>query len=343
MRHISNPALPLVFLDNAQLLALAKMPIYLPELTYELCVELSRRDLPESTNLISELLQRYRHSRQTELDFELRALDRLAHGDTEPRHDPSPEKLNFSLRTGNYKSVLQYLLDVIPTLDEMKQLDLSVALNRASLAIISKQLLIFLHKRQRPLIPSEIVALKLAEEAASFVPSTTAEQIQSVPDKTSAPTVTPTKKIISLPKTWEQTARQIRHGKVHPDATNVINLRSKDWADMSPLKMLGYSVNAKDGLADNEREEFLIDFCESAILPMNLPVAYAEPWGQPNTKLRVLRTARHLGFLRKNFERQDPERFARSISCWRRDFEHLQKRYGRLLNGTEWVNSSRGV
>ena len=65
--------------------------------------------------------------------------------------------------------------------------------------------------------------------------------------------------------------------------------------------------------------------------------------GQPNTKLRVLRTARHLGFLRKNFERQDPERFARSISCWRRDFEHLQKRYGRLLNEAEWANASRGM
>ena len=70
MRHTSNPALPLAFLNNAQLLALAKMPIYLPELTYELCVELSRRDLPESTNLISELLQRYRHSRQTELSVQ---------------------------------------------------------------------------------------------------------------------------------------------------------------------------------------------------------------------------------------------------------------------------------
>jgi hypothetical protein len=68
---------------------------------------------------------------------------------------------------------------------------------------------------------------------------------------------------------------------------------------MSPLKMLGYSVNAKDGLPDKEREEFLIDFCESALLPINLPAAYAERWGKPNTKLRVLRTAKHLGFLKK--------------------------------------------
>jgi hypothetical protein len=240
---------------------------------------------------------------------------------------------------------LQYLLDVIPTLEEKKQVDLSAPLNRAALAKISKQLIEFLNERQRqrPLIPSEIVALKLAEEAASFELTATTNQPQAAPNSTSLPKSAPAKITLSAPKNWEQAAKQIRHGKVHPDATNIINLRSKEWADMSPLKMLGYSVNAKDGLPDKEREEFLIDFCEAALLPINLPAAYAEPWGKPNTKLRVLRTAKHLGFLKKNFERQDPERFARSISCWRRDFELLQKRYGQLLTGTEWANAFKGI
>lgn len=116
-----------------------------------------------------------------------------------------------------------------------------------------------------------------------------------------------------------------------------------DWADVSPLKMLGYSVDAKEGLSDKDRMEFLVDFCEHMILPLGLPKDYVEPWGDPGTKKRIFKTAKHLAFVRRNFERQDLEKYARAIACWQRDFNFLQSNYKRMqFSPMDWATAAKG-
>lgn len=145
-------------------------------------------------------------------------------------------------------------------------------------------------------------------------------------------------------KSWQETLKQVRHGRLHPDVQKIIHQRNtNDWADASPLKMLGYSVNSRDGLPEKERQELLKDFCEKAELPINLPIEYSRPWGTPNTKTRILKTAKHLSFIRRNFERQDTLLYARAIECWRKDFDFIERTFRNTLTLAEWVEARRAT
>jgi hypothetical protein len=147
-----------------------------------------------------------------------------------------------------------------------------------------------------------------------------------------------------VPETWKDSAIKIRHAKVHEKAQHISQHRGdNNWADVSPLKMLGYSVDAKDGLNEKDRREFLVDFCDQMILPLRLPRDYVEPWGDPGTKKRILRTAKHLAFVRRNFARQDQEKFARAIACWQSDFNFLQLQYVRMqISSADWAAVGKG-
>ena len=168
----------------------------------------------------------------------------------------------------------------------------------------------------------------------------TAPPVVAAPAK--APPAPPRRSPPPPPRSWPDTARQVRHAAVHADAAKLRTAyTAAEWAEYSPMKLLGYSVGAQ-GLSDAARREFLADFVEQADLPTQLPEAYVAPWGKPATAARVQRTARHLGFLWHQRERQDPERYAVAISCWRRDFQFLEEHYGAMLSSREWREAAAG-
>jgi hypothetical protein len=143
---------------------------------------------------------------------------------------------------------------------------------------------------------------------------------------------------------WNATAGMIRHSRLNPKVEEIKKLNNESqWAEHSPLNMLGYSVDARNGLNEAERREFLVDFCDNMILPLGLPTGYAQPWGDPGTKQRILKTAKHLSFLRRNFEKQDPVKYARAINCWQRDFDFLQNHYAKCTNRPmDWADAYKG-
>jgi hypothetical protein len=189
--------------------------------------------------------------------------------------------------------------------------------------------------------------LKAMEQIATHTPQKAKKEIganspQKVePAKTiqvAAPTITTSTR--KPPMTWEDAAKQIRHATVHPEAKNVQRLRgANDWSDASPLKLFGYSVNATTGLKESDRSEFLADFCKNAELPKSLPTAYSTPWGEPNSKQRIMKTAKHLRFLIRNAERRDDLSMGRAISCWQRDFDFLKSHFKEKLNASEWLDA----
>ena len=143
----------------------------------------------------------------------------------------------------------------------------------------------------------------------------------------------------SKPATWEDAAKLVRHAKVHSDVKDLDGRLkdSRNWAQISPLRLLGYSVNATDGLNLSDRREFLKDFCENAILPIGLPTDYATTWDEPGTKNRVLRTGRHLQFLVKTFKQQNNKSYDAAIAAWEQDWTYLREQFGRLANVSEWL------
>lgn len=143
------------------------------------------------------------------------------------------------------------------------------------------------------------------------------------------------------PSSWEEAAKLVRHAKVHADAKD-LDSRLKDvknWAQISPLRLLGYSVSATDGLSLNDRREFLKDFCENAQLPLGLPKDYAVNWCAPGSKGRVLRTARHLQFLVKTFTQQNNRAYDNAIATWQQDWTYLREEFGRLAPVIDWLNT----
>ncbi len=366
MPYSSNPDLPLSELSGDQVRGLATMPISSAEMLYEIYCEIARRRLTDSSEILSALKQRFVRLRQRELSLELSALDRVAAGDSEHPLIASMDTLAAQLRSGQYKPLLRVLIELLLLPTERVQLEsdelIPSPLNRRTTAEACKRLIEKCRDRKSTFLPIELEAFKLAEEAASYQPPPDADgRAHSAPQTppapapapgsapTPAPAITrsasinrsPQKKI---PSSWEEAVKQVRHAQVHPEAKNIKNLRgNNDWAEVSPLKMLGYSVDAKDGLTEREREEFLIDFCESAELPANLPPSYLDPWGKPGTKTRIHRTAKHIGFVKRNFEKQDFMKYSRAISAWRRDFEFLQKRYGKMLSYQDWNNAAKGL
>jgi len=131
----------------------------------------------------------------------------------------------------------------------------------------------------------------------------------------------------------------VRHAKVHSDTKDLeTRLRtSRDWAQISPLRLLGYSVNATDGLNLTERREFLKDFCETAILPQSLPKDYATSWDEPGTRGRALRTARHLQFLIKTFGQRNDKAYEAAIAAWEQDWRYLREQFDRLASVNDWL------
>jgi hypothetical protein len=157
-----------------------------------------------------------------------------------------------------------------------------------------------------------------------------------------APRPPPAKPRPQPPRSWPETALQVRHAAMHADAAKLRTAyTAAEWAEYSPMKLLGYSVGAQ-GLPDADRREFLADFIEKADLPTQLPEGYVAPWGKPATAARLQRTARHLGFLWHQRERQDLERYAVAIACWRRDYQFLEEHYGSMLSSREWREAAAG-
>lgn len=353
MPYSSSPDFPLSQLNEDQLCDLAQMPITSAEFIYEIYCEVVRRNLSRAPELIIKLRLAFVQSRQRELSLELSALDRVAIGEPELVQNQTLDELARQMRSGNYNPLLRKLIELLITptdRGQFRQEELfPKSINRRTFGEVCRILVERSIERRSEFLPIQSEAFRLAEEAASYCDQLNDVIVLGSPPKLEIQISEVSKKSLKhpsqkiTPKTWEQTVKHIRHARIHPDANNIqFQNGANDWADMSPLKMLGYSVSSKDGLSDREREEFLIDFCESAELPSSLPIGYTDPWGKPYTKLRIHRTARHLGFVKRNFEKQDPLKFSNAISSWRRDFDFLKYRYEKFLSGNEWVNAGKG-
>lgn len=91
-----------------------------------------------------------------------------------------------------------------------------------------------------------------------------------------------------------------------------------DWADASPLALLGYSVGRK-GLSRNKRRALLEAFFD-ADLPQEYPEVYRERWGVRTSETRLEAMCNHLRWLaRQAAMRSNAEAMAVAISDWEDD------------------------
>ncbi len=134
-------------------------------------------------------------------------------------------------------------------------------------------------------------------------------------------------KIIPIYADWNDTAKLIRNAKIPVDINFFVQKLNdeKTWHEISPLRILGYTVNSKSDLNTTLRQEFLNDFCEFAILPNNIPQKYSEQWGLAGSETRYNRTINHIKFLINNFSKIYNASYDLAISSWEEDLAYLIK------------------
>lgn len=347
MINAVHPDAPLSSLTDVQLLYLVDLPILISDFLFELHAEIKRREIVDKSVILKSVRQSFELARRRELELELLAMDdELPTGTQQVRENI--ERLRVSLKNHKYPPLVQFFLSEL--LLDHRWLILfpesisSFSVKKIDVARFCRKIVDLVNDSPQPLTLAQRQVLEFAEE----VERTLTDGGKPILDaKENIVNLSVPVKAVQSPagsKSWQDTLKQIRHGRLHPDVKKINHLQgSGDWADASPLKMLGYSVNSKDGLPEKERQELLRDFCELADLPKNLPVAYTRPWSDPNTNARILRTAKHLGFVRRNFEKQDSVLYARAIECWRKDFEFLEKLYGSRLTRSEWEQARKGM
>ncbi|MCX7584871.1 hypothetical protein [Phenylobacterium sp. 58.2.17] len=97
----------------------------------------------------------------------------------------------------------------------------------------------------------------------------------------------------------------------------------KDWAEQSPLHLLGYRVGRK-GLSLAKRRRLLGVFY-SVLLPVEYPAAYAEHWGQPFSPERRTAMAQHVRWLaRQAGQRQNADAMSVAIADWEKDAAFIE-------------------
>lgn len=355
--HVANLYALFKTLTNDQLSILEKLPIAIENFTEEIQAEFKKRKTSEINYLQKEINKETQEcSINSEAWNTKNALQEIHKKENKYLYEEISdatrtmineilekeiENLIKQINNNKYTGLIKYLLNTLPIDNEyLKVFQKNKAPENTpkkseAIAFFEKVCETIkiknppLDKLQKDIVKAaEVALIKLKEKPI-------------LPPKTNA---TPETKKLQPPKDWQGTLKQVRHGRLHPDAHKIIHQRNtSNWADASPLKMLGYSVNSKDGLPEKERQEFLKDFCEKAELPINLPVEYSRPWGTPNTKTRILRTAKHLNFIRRNFERQDTLLYARAIECWRKDFDFIEKTFRNTLTPSEWMEARRAT
>jgi len=98
---------------------------------------------------------------------------------------------------------------------------------------------------------------------------------------------------------------------------------SVEWADQSPLHLLGYRVGRK-GLSLAKRRRLLEAFY-AALLPAEYPAIYAEHWGPPASPERRAAMTQHVRWLaRQAAQRQNAEAMSVAIADWEKDAAFIE-------------------
>ena len=94
----------------------------------------------------------------------------------------------------------------------------------------------------------------------------------------------------------------------------------------SALKMLGYAVGKTNGLADQERKEFLDLFFRNN-LPGVVETHFPGEYGTPGSEQRLRKMANVLSANTRNFKRNNREKYRFAISDWEEDLAYLKKTF----------------
>lgn len=328
------------------LLKMADLPVAWSEFFFELHKELATRDFADKENRLHALREKFTNAAKHEADLVARAMD---DSQRNKKHSHLLDRRAFteSWSGGRYVPIvgttLEFLVKPVLGESEFYQAITRPVLNKKTMIDFASKVVVDVLPFENQLLGDQIWIFNTLKKI-----SATEVSVERKKDRISdgadvlpkKPPATPA----NTPGSWKESAAKIRHSKIHDKAYEISKHRGENnWADVSPLKMLGYSVDAKDGLNEKDRTEFLIDFCEQMILPAGLPKDYVAPWGDPGTKQRVLKTAKHISFVKRNFERQDLEKYARAIACWQSDFNFLQLHFSNMkISPSDWSSAAKG-
>ncbi len=344
MRSTALRLAPFSAIELPQLLLMAELPIAWSQFLFELHQELAGRDFPDKELVLKSLQLKFLTANSHEGALLSEEMVALSSGKNVP-HVLDRAAFSDSWLGGRYVPIIRTTVALLvkPVLGQAAVDSISAPdePNKKMTIEFAQSVVQKIQPHANQLLGEQVwIFEKLKKIAATEIPAKSKPDVTSAserPQRIASPAP-------QIPSDWNESARKIRHAKVHGKVNEISRHRGdNDWADVSPLKMLGYSVDAKEGLSDKDRMEFLVDFCEKMILPLGLPRDYVEPWGDPGTKKRILKTAKHLAFVRRNFERQDLEKYARAIACWQRDFNFLQTNFDQMqISPMDWATAAKG-
>lgn len=99
-------------------------------------------------------------------------------------------------------------------------------------------------------------------------------------------------------------------------------------AENSGLWLCGYRVGKTNGLADQERQDFLDYFLREALPPV-VSAYHGDQYGEPGSEERLRKMANVLAANCRNFRRNDADRYQHAISDYERDLSYLKETYYR--------------
>ena len=346
MRKSPMQAAPFSAIDVDSLIHMAGLPVAWPEFIFALHQEVASRDFSTKEIVLKKLQESYLAATKIEANLAVAAMEGKK-SERNSKNILNRDAFSKALTGGQYvpviktiiTSLVQPVTGVGDLIDQIPQRP-----NKKSVAEFVGKVIEIMTPYEPQFVAEQVWIFELVKKFYGVPVARSLKSVHLQPeDLANLP-----KRLAAVapyvPETWKDSAKKIRHAKVHEKAQHISQYRGdNNWADVSPLKMLGYSVDAKEGLNEKDRREFLVDFCDQMILPLRLPRDYVEPWGDPGTKKRILRTAKHLAFVRRNFERQDQEKFARAIACWQSDFNFLQLHYVRMqISSGDWAAVGKG-
>lgn len=346
MRSSSFQFAPFREIAADSLIHMVGLPVAWPEFIFALHQEVASRDFSTKEIVLKQLQEKYLAAMKTEQDISIAAMEGK-NFEKNAKNILDRDAFSKALTGGQYVPVIQTIMTLLVhpvTGSENLNEQIPLRPNKKSLAEFAGKVFETITPFETRLMAEQVWIFEFVKKI-SGVPVTGPSKPH---ESNHANLANFPKRLASVapyvPETWKDSAKKIRHANVHEKAQQISKFRTdNNWADLSPIKMLGYSVDAKDGLNEKDRREFLIDFCDHMILPRGLPRDYVEPWGDPATKKRILRTAKHLAFIRRNFERQDQEKFARAIACWQSDFNFLQLHYVKMqISSADWAAIGKG-
>jgi hypothetical protein len=93
----------------------------------------------------------------------------------------------------------------------------------------------------------------------------------------------------------------------------------------SPLRVVGYTVNAFDAYSDRLRAGMLDRLLFSTLPPVGSAM-YMRTWGMNGSEKRYQRIVGHIEGAARRARANDPDRFAEAIAKWEADLKYLRKR-----------------